>query len=78
MFLMHSSNDTWIGIHNYELYGVVSHSGGMKGGHYVSYVSRYIEGVKRWFYISDSHVSEIKEEKLQQVEAYLLFYVKLN
>ena len=30
--------DEWKDKHIYELYGVVSHGGGMGGGHYVAYV----------------------------------------
>jgi ubiquitin C-terminal hydrolase len=29
-----------IGMHNYELYGIVNHSGGLGGGHYVCHVKQ--------------------------------------
>ena len=32
------------------------------------------EGVKRWFHISDSCVSEVSEERVLKCQAYLLFY----
>ena len=67
----------------YELYGVVSHSGGMGGGHYVCYIS-YMEHdnqdkegsnlqsqhTKEWYYISDSHFQSVSESKVLNSEAY--------
>ncbi|XP_022126856.2 ubiquitin carboxyl-terminal hydrolase 16 [Pieris rapae] len=109
----------------YSLYGVVEHSGGMHGGHYVAYVkvrqavkrddpkwwflpksanipasgsgegdgdsesdlSGYESGegatpaaeapVGRWFYVSDSMVSEVTEDKVLRAQAYLLFYERI-
>ncbi|XP_045500336.1 ubiquitin carboxyl-terminal hydrolase 16 isoform X1 [Colias croceus] len=109
----------------YSLYGVVEHSGGMHGGHYVAYVkvrqavkrgdpkwwflpksanipasgsgdgdgdsesdlSGYESGEGptpcaeappgRWFYVSDSMVSEVTEEKVLRAQAYLLFYERI-
>ena len=31
----------------------------------------------RWFHISDSHVSEVSEEKVLKAQAYLLFYERM-
>ena len=31
-------------------------------------------GDKRWFLVSDSHVSEVSEERVLKSQAYLLFY----
>jgi ubiquitin C-terminal hydrolase len=31
--------DNWVNKYVYELYGIVTHSGSMRGGHYVAYVS---------------------------------------
>ena len=56
----------------YELCGVVSHSGGMSGGHYVAYVRR--GGV--WWYASDAHVKEVSVEEVRRAQAYLLFYIR--
>ncbi|XP_072944709.1 ubiquitin carboxyl-terminal hydrolase 16/45 isoform X2 [Epargyreus clarus] len=107
----------------YSLYGVVEHSGGMHGGHYVAYVkvragdgrrsflprganrpppapaaggdaapdsdselSGYESGEGaaaaeappgRWYYVSDSMVSEVSEEKVLRAQAYLLFYERI-
>lgn len=89
----------------YALYGVVEHSGGMHGGHYVAYVkqrpgarrrflptgdsdselSGYESGDGaaraprgRWFYVSDSLVSEVTEDKVLRAQAYLLFYERVQ
>lgn len=110
----------------YSLYGVVEHSGGMHGGHYVAYVkvrspvkpgdprwwflpksantapsgstddnadsdtslSGYESGDSppsnapevpkgKWYYISDSMVSEVSEDKVLSAQAYLLFYERI-
>ncbi|KAI5636574.1 ubiquitin carboxyl-terminal hydrolase domain-containing protein [Phthorimaea operculella] len=111
----------------YSLYGVVEHSGGMHGGHYVAYVkvrapvkandprwwflpksantipvpagsgdadgdsesdlSGYESGEGptttpevppgKWYYVSDSMVSEVSEDKVLRAQAYLLFYERI-
>ncbi|CAG9832560.1 unnamed protein product [Diabrotica balteata] len=93
----------------YSLYGVVEHSGGIHGGHYVAYIkvrspldensyrwnylpknqkqktdnsSKGAAGEPevppgRWFYISDSYVSEVSESKVLAAQAYLLFYERI-
>ncbi|XP_060804705.1 ubiquitin carboxyl-terminal hydrolase 16/45 [Amyelois transitella] len=110
----------------YSLYGVVEHSGGMHGGHYVAYVkvrqpvragdprwwflpksanipaasangdgdadsesdlSGYESGEGpgsaaeapsgKWYYISDSMVTEVTEDKVLNAQAYLLFYERI-
>ncbi|XP_023942781.2 ubiquitin carboxyl-terminal hydrolase 16 isoform X2 [Bicyclus anynana] len=109
----------------YSLYGIVEHSGGMHGGHYVAYVkvrepvkpghprwwflpksanipapgsgdadgdsesdlSGYESGegaapsfeapLGKWYYVSDSLVSEVSEEKVLRAQAYLLFYERI-
>ncbi|XP_033739909.1 ubiquitin carboxyl-terminal hydrolase Usp2-like isoform X2 [Pecten maximus] len=62
----------------YELYGVVLHSGNMHGGHYTSCV-RNLKS-KKWYSCSDSSVREMPEKSLLQPRAfsnaYLLFYSK--
>ncbi len=47
-----------------------------KGGKRESYVH---EGPSssRWFYISDSHVSEVSLERVLKAQAYLLFYERM-
>ncbi|XP_039756039.1 ubiquitin carboxyl-terminal hydrolase 45 isoform X2 [Pararge aegeria] len=109
----------------YSLFGIVEHSGGMHGGHYVAYVkvrqpvkpgdprwwflpksanipapgsgdadvdsesdlSGYESGEGaapsmeappgKWYYVSDSLVSEVSEEKVLRAQAYLLFYERV-
>ncbi|XP_075980103.1 ubiquitin specific protease 16/45 isoform X2 [Anticarsia gemmatalis] len=111
----------------YSLYGIVEHSGGMHGGHYVAYVkvrgpvragdprwwflpksgnatlaaagsgdnehesdsdlSGYESGEGpapaaeappgKWYYVSDSMVSEVSEDKVLRAQAYLLFYERI-
>ncbi|XP_045774655.1 ubiquitin carboxyl-terminal hydrolase 16 isoform X2 [Maniola jurtina] len=109
----------------YSLYGIVEHSGGMHGGHYVAYVkvrqpvkpgdprwwflpksanipapgsgdadgdsesdlSGYESGEGaapsmepppgKWYYVSDSLVSEVSEDKVLRAQAYLLFYERI-
>ena len=58
----------------YGLYGVVCHSGGMGGGHYVCYVRR---GGSGWWYASDSAVRESSESEVLKAQAYILFYERL-
>ena len=57
---------------SYTLYGVVSHSGNMSGGHYVAYVQR--GGV--WWHANDAHVTEVTADNVLNVQAYLLFYLR--
>uniref|UniRef100_A0A915I773 USP domain-containing protein n=1 Tax=Romanomermis culicivorax TaxID=13658 RepID=A0A915I773_ROMCU len=122
----------------YSLYGIVSHSGRLSGGHYVAYVklrnskSRSFleflqnkisklknksdyedvptdlldrmntavvndsknsvendscngadengendESIGQWYYISDSYVNAVTEEKVMSCEAYLMFYERI-
>ena len=59
---------------NYTLRGVIKQSGGINGGHYVSYV----KNEDKWFYFNDSHVSEIDENSVLEhaKQAYIFLYVK--
>lgn len=60
----------------YRLYGIVEHSGTISGGHYVCYV-RKESGA--WYYISDSHFSEVSEESIKKNKSgYLYFYEQIN
>uniref|UniRef100_A0A6Q2ZJQ4 Ubiquitin carboxyl-terminal hydrolase n=1 Tax=Esox lucius TaxID=8010 RepID=A0A6Q2ZJQ4_ESOLU len=66
----------------YSLYGVVEHSGTMRGGHYTAYVKARpsypgsLAGV--WFHVSDSSVQPVSESKVQSSQAYLLFYERIS
>ncbi|KAG6530150.1 ubiquitin carboxyl-terminal hydrolase 2-like isoform X1 [Zingiber officinale] len=69
----------------YSLFGVVVHSGGMAGGHYIAYVrgQRNSEKARKdvnsssWFYASDAHIREASFSEVLQCEAYILFYEKI-
>jgi ubiquitin carboxyl-terminal hydrolase 30 len=73
----------------YGLSAVVEHYGKCGGGHYAVY--RRVASnpdhddpgqplarlARRWFYISDGHVSEVSEDDVLGAEATLLFYERL-
>ncbi|XP_072264786.1 ubiquitin carboxyl-terminal hydrolase 45 isoform X1 [Pyxicephalus adspersus] len=73
----------------FSLYGIVEHSGSMKGGHYVAYVKIRMpskgpvlkDGAtcssSQWVYISDTHVQMVPESRVLTAQAYLLFYERL-
>jgi len=58
---------------NYELHGLVRHSGSLSGGHYVAYCRSPINP-DNWFCFDDRAVYPVSIEKVLQTEAYLLFY----
>jgi ubiquitin C-terminal hydrolase len=62
----------------YDLYGVVEHSGGLGGGHYVAHVQVRPEGAEKapaeWHYASDTSVSRASEASALSAQAFLLFY----
>ena len=65
----------------YRLHGVVEHSGGLHGGHYVAYVRRGDSGSDDsggWHYASDRHVRAASAADVLGAEAYLLFYVRVD
>ena len=66
--LKDSDNNT----HTYSLYGIVSHSGGIYGGHYVAYC-RYKDV---WRSFNDNMCRALSWEHVKQQEAYILFYEK--
>ncbi|XP_049878866.1 ubiquitin carboxyl-terminal hydrolase 32 isoform X2 [Pectinophora gossypiella] len=55
----------------YRLYGVVSHSGQLSGGHYVAY-ARNPSGA--WLCYNDSSCRELPAATIDPASAYLLFY----
>ena len=58
--------------HTYSLYGIVSHSGGIYGGHYVAYC-KYKDV---WRSFNDTMCRALSWEHVKQQEAYILFYEK--
>uniref|UniRef100_A0A8C9VB47 Ubiquitin carboxyl-terminal hydrolase n=1 Tax=Scleropages formosus TaxID=113540 RepID=A0A8C9VB47_SCLFO len=77
----------------YILYGIVEHSGSMRGGHYAAYVRirapqrrpeqrRNMSGEVtampgQWVYVSDTSVQVVPESRVLSAQAYLLFYEEL-
>lgn len=54
----------------YELSGIIVHSGQANGGHYYSYVlQESLDGSKKWFKIDDCDVSEFDLENDEQLKA---------
>lgn len=64
---------------NYELYGIINHTGGLNGGHYYSFVKELdsITGKHKenWISCNDSRVNNITDqEAMTSQNAYILFY----
>ncbi|GBG26337.1 Ubiquitin carboxyl-terminal hydrolase, putative [Hondaea fermentalgiana] len=58
----------------YDLYGVVDHTGSLGGGHYIAKTKSSING--KWYNFDDRIITEISEEEAVSSRAYLLFYVR--
>ncbi|GAB5364690.1 hypothetical protein AAMO2058_000991400 [Amorphochlora amoebiformis] len=58
----------------YDLYGVVRHSGGLSGGHYVAYAKSHNTG--KWFSFDDHIVTPVTAETVASQQAYILMYVR--
>lgn len=56
---------------DYELFGVIQHSGSIGSGHYTSYCKN-ING--KWYEFSDESVRSVRIETVLSSQAYLLFY----
>lgn len=56
---------------HYRLRGIVVHSGGLFGGHYIAEVEVTGTG---WFRISDSQVRGVTAQQVHAAEAFMLFY----
>ncbi|KAK7789457.1 hypothetical protein R5R35_012652 [Gryllus longicercus] len=55
----------------YHLYAIVSHSGILGGGHYVSYACN---PNGKWYCYNDSSCKEVNEPQIDTSSAYMLFY----
>ncbi|EDV27481.1 uncharacterized protein TRIADDRAFT_53214 [Trichoplax adhaerens] len=58
----------------YDLVAIISHHGAAGGGHYVCYALNCIN--HRWYEYDDINVTEVADEFVLSVEAYVLFYRK--
>jgi ubiquitin C-terminal hydrolase len=66
--------------YEYELYGLVKHSGSLGGGHYVALCKNAMNG--KWYEFDDDDVVHIPNDKLENEiitrGSYILFYRKKN
>ena len=58
----------------YQLFGIINHSGNISGGHYTSYIRRN----DRWFLMDDTQVTEVNENEIINPRNYCLFYRKIK
>eukprot|EP01091_Cochliopodium_minus_P007278 TRINITY_DN17184_c0_g1_i1.p1 TRINITY_DN17184_c0_g1~~TRINITY_DN17184_c0_g1_i1.p1 ORF type:complete len:207 (-),score=55.87 TRINITY_DN17184_c0_g1_i1:175-795(-) len=56
----------------YDLFGIVSHSGSLDGGHYIAFCKNHAN--EKWYEFNDSVTREVTEKEVASQEAYLLFY----
>ena len=64
---------------NYELYGIINHTGILDSGHYYSYIKKYNRKINKflpqWYCCNDSSVTEIStDQAMSSQNAYILFY----
>lgn len=57
---------------SYELFSVICHHGTAGGGHYISYALNS----GQWYEFDDQYVTRVSAEKVENCEAYVLFYRK--
>ena len=58
---------------NYELFGIINHTGNVFGGHYYSYIKKSDE----WFKFDDSNINNLNSSIVND-KNYCLFYKKIN
>ena len=56
---------------NYDLFGIINHSGNVFGGHYFSYIKGF-NG--KWYEFNDTNVKEIQTSKLLTNKNYCFIY----
>ena len=56
----------------FELFAVVSHSGKLNAGHYVT----YLRINDQWYKCDDSWITRVAEDVVREAQAYMLFYVQ--
>lgn len=65
-------NDCISKVTNYELFSVICHHGTAGGGHYISFALNN----GQWYEFDDQCVTRVSAEKVENCEAYVLFYRK--
>ena len=63
--------------HKYDLYGVIQHSGNLRGGHYVADAINPLND--EWYHYDDSNMTYIPKDKVHKIvseRSYILFYKK--
>jgi len=58
----------------YDLVAVINHRGSLSGGHYVAYAKNHKND--KWYEFDDKTVTEVTEDIVKGVEAYVLFFQK--
>lgn len=56
----------------YEIFAVISHSGMLESGHYVT----FLRLKNLWYKCDDAWISEVDEETVRASQCYMLFYVQ--
>ena len=56
----------------YELFAVVSHSGKLDSGHYITYLHLGLY----WYRCNDSWISRVSNDVVRTTQAYMLYYVR--
>ncbi|KAJ5129913.1 Peptidase C19 ubiquitin carboxyl-terminal hydrolase 2 [Penicillium bovifimosum] len=56
----------------YDLIAIDRHHGSLHGGHYTAYIKDFISG--KWLVADDSSIRHVREDRLVDESAYLLFY----
>lgn len=73
-YLTHPNNATSItntGLQLFDLIGVIEHSGGLNGGHYIA---KCKSGKGEWLLFNDAAVNPIDENQIVTTNAYVLIY----
>ena len=72
--LKHYMIEAYKDISQYELFGIINHSGSINGGHYTSYIRRN----NRWFLMDDIQITEVENKNIINSKNYCLFYRKIK
>eukprot|EP00397_Hematodinium_sp_SG-2012_P008846 GEMP01008915.1.p1 GENE.GEMP01008915.1~~GEMP01008915.1.p1 ORF type:complete len:960 (+),score=182.31 GEMP01008915.1:144-3023(+) len=57
----------------YRLCGLIEHTGSLSGGHYIAFC-RHRKRPDEWYEYDDATVTQVSAERVEQAEAYILFY----